>query len=109
MPTATVDQNALQRCMQHAMRNGRKQQLENMLKDQSWHDVATFACYCVQTDNLVLKPWQEPPCWADEFEEHPRDKAAQHLLRQMLRAGLSRYEPDPMAALAKASKQSEAV
>jgi hypothetical protein len=102
LTTTTVDQKALERCMQLAMREpGRKQQLESKLQDEASDDVATFACYCVQSDNLVLKLWQEPPCWANEFEAHPRDKAAQHLLRQMLRAGLSRYEPDPMAALAK--------
>ena len=100
MTRENLDQDALQRCMEIAMRNGRKQQIESKLQDESWHDVALFACDCAQNQSLALKPWQESPCWADESDPHPKDKAAQHLLRQMLRAGVSRYEPDPMAALA---------
>src|SRR5262245_44236046 len=106
MTTETVDQEALERCMQRAMlERGRKAQLESKLKDGSWHEVAEFACYGVQWENLALKLWQHPPCWANEHDPHPPDKAAQHLLRQLLRAGLSRYEPDPMAALAAAKKR----
>lgn len=97
-----ADTHALRRCMEIAMRDpARKQQLESKLKDESWHAVAKFACYVVQTDNLHLPLWAEfPPCWADEHDPQPQDKSAQRLLRKMLQAGLSRYEPDPMAALA---------
>jgi hypothetical protein len=32
----------------------------------------------------------------DENDPHERDKAAQDLLRRMVAAGVSRYEPDPL-------------
>lgn len=35
----------------------------------------------------------------------PRDRTAQTLLRQMLRAGVSRFDPDPLMALRQASRR----
>jgi hypothetical protein len=35
-----------------------------------------------------------PPSVADEDDPNARDKAAQALLRKMLAAGISRYDPD---------------
>lgn len=52
-------------------------------------------------DRQPVRPWQEPPCVADENDPDERDPQAQWLLRRMLKAGLSRYEPDPRTALAK--------
>jgi hypothetical protein len=49
--------------------------------------------------SLNLNPWQHPPYWADEDDSHPEDRDVQRLLRKMLKAGISRYHPDPMAAL----------
>jgi hypothetical protein len=46
-----------------------------------------------------LTPWEEPPCWADEDDPHPADRVAQTLLKKMLAKGISRYNPDPLAAL----------
>jgi len=78
-----------------------KQQLQEKLKDESWFDVATFAAYHCQMRSLGLPPWRQPPCWADEDDKFPADQDAQRLLRKMLAAGISRYHPNPMAALAK--------
>jgi hypothetical protein len=55
---------------------------------------------CVQGDALRLKPWQEPPCVVSE-DGLERDHAAQKLVRRMPVVGVSRYDPDPLAALAK--------
>lgn len=101
--TTEADRNALQRCLDAAMRDPlRAEQLNSKLDDgEHWFDVADFACYCVQGDALQLDPWQEPPSVEDETDPNPDDKDAQALLKQMLAAGLSRYEPDPLAALAK--------
>jgi hypothetical protein len=52
-------------------------------------------------DRQPVRPWQEPPCVADENDPDERDPQAQWLLRRMLKAGLSRYEPDPRTAPAK--------
>jgi len=95
-----IDRAALEQAMKIAMADpDRADQLNSMLEDDPWEEVAAFAADCCQTDALKLKPWDEPPCaaWADDPNE--RDKGAQKLLRKMLAAGLSRYHPDPMAAL----------
>jgi hypothetical protein len=83
---------------------GRRQQLESKLQDEPWQEVALFACYCMQCQNLSLKPWQPPPMHADE--DRPRDDhpsagkvAAWELCQRLLKAGLSMYEPDPIRAL----------
>jgi hypothetical protein len=53
-----------------------------------------------------LKPWEFPPIWIDDIsatlKEPPESKdrhRAAKLLQRLLAAGLSRYEPDPLAAL----------
>jgi hypothetical protein len=77
----------------------RSEQIDDKLKDESWEDVATFAAYCARIESLKLKPWQQPPCHADEDDPNPRDPQAQALLKEMLSAGVSRYHPDPLAAI----------
>jgi len=93
-----LDRDALQRCMDIAMRDpDRADQLQTKLDDgQSWHDVARLAASLVQSRALRLKPWEVPPSVASED-----DKDAHLLLQKMIKAGLSRYEPDPRAALLK--------
>jgi hypothetical protein len=79
----------------------RAEQLDGMLKsEKSWFKVATFAAGSVQHKTLRLKVWQLPPCECWEHDPDERDKDGQRLLRRMLAAGLSRFEPDPLAALA---------
>jgi hypothetical protein len=79
----------------------RKRQLESMLEDRDWFTVARFACRCVQDQTLGLRPWEKPPCVvSDDFADEPHNqRAAVKLLQKMLAAGVSRYHPDPMAAL----------
>jgi hypothetical protein len=101
-----ADRDALERCMGIAKRD-RAEQLEGKLvQGDSWIEVAEFASYSCQIRALNLKPWQSPPCTEDEDDPTPRDRAAQALLRRMLRAGVSRYDPDPLAALAGANRRS---
>lgn len=95
-----ADRLALEQCMAIAMQDaGRAQQLNSMLEDRPWEEVAVFAANCVQTKALQLKPWNSPPCVASADDPDERDKDAQKLLRKMLAAGVSRYHPNPMAAL----------
>ena len=77
----------------------RAEQLQSMLEHDSWEEVARFAAYHSQNVALNLKPWEEPPCVADEDDPNERDKGAQKLLRRMLDAGVSRFDPDPLAAI----------
>src|SRR5262245_60029022 len=100
-----IDRDALERAMQVARRDpGRGEQPDSKLKDEPWDEVAVFASYVCQTAALALKPWEQPPGVANEDEPNVRDKDAQQLLRRMLAAGLSRYEPDPLAALRRRSR-----
>jgi hypothetical protein len=62
-----------------------------------------------QIHALHLKPWEEPPCAADEDGPDERDKEAQRLLRQMLAFGVSRWHPDPLAAIEAAKQRKAAV
>jgi hypothetical protein len=106
-----LDREALERSLALAMADPeRREQLQSKLtgdqfsQPEPWFDVALFASTVQQRKSLALAPWQWPPCEVEEDENytHPDERDAQRLLRQMLRAGLSRFEPDPLAALAKA-------
>jgi hypothetical protein len=96
-----LDVTALERCVEIASRDpDRAEQLRWKLADgQPWASVAAFASFWVQGRSLRLKPWEVPPCTAIDA----RDTDAHRLLRKMLRAGLSRYEPDPIRAMKKKS------
>ena len=99
---------AMSRCKAEGA--GRAEQIESMLNgthyaDKSfgkwadpprpWAEVAQFAAYCAQFIALRLRPWERPPC----HSSGEGDDAAAVLLRRMLKAGISRWHPDPMAAL----------
>ena len=65
---------------------------------------ALFCCLVVQSESLALKPWECAPC---DCDPDPSDKAgfaeqrrpARQLADRLRAAGLSIYEPDPIAAL----------
>jgi hypothetical protein len=92
------DLDALQRAMVQVRKHGktRRAQIDEKLLDEPWCDVAEFAAYVCQTRALNLKPWESPPMHGDVAGA---PATAAELLRKMLDAGISRYEPDPMAAL----------
>jgi hypothetical protein len=81
------------------------QRVTEDLKKRSWEEVAQSAAYHAQMKSLKLRPWQCPPCWANE-EINPAEgecfgnlREEVELLQRMLAAGLSNWEPDPLAAL----------
>jgi hypothetical protein len=95
-----LDRVALERCLHRAQRDpDRAGQLQKMLDDRPWQTVARFACHVIQKRSLHLRPWEVPPCSVSENASDARDTDAQRLLRKMLQAGLSRYEPDPIRAM----------
>jgi hypothetical protein len=79
-----------------------------MLSTQPWETVAKFAAYSAQIESLGLNPYQTPPMYARfPYLEKPYDdprgeRPAAELLKRLLDAGLSPFEPDPVAALARA-------
>jgi hypothetical protein len=93
-------------------------QIADKLASEPWEEVGRFAAYGAQGDTLRLRPWQWPPCWIADIEAElaaPPDQSgrqrAAELLQRMLAAGLSRFEPDPLAALeqAEGARQNERV
>jgi hypothetical protein len=97
-----VDREALTRARAiYCKRSSGRQQIEN----RPWLAGALLAAYACQCDALRLPPWQPPPC---DVEIDANDdglpilgrKAAAELLRRLLANNLSRYEPNPVAALA---------
>jgi hypothetical protein len=68
----------------------RAEQLQSMLQDEPWEDVAEFAAHVCQFRALGLRPWQCTPCSVEENDADERDKEAQKLLGRMLDAGMSR-------------------
>lgn len=105
-----VDREALERAVALMKANDdpqRRAQIESMLRDDDWFTAAHFAAYYRQREVLQLKPWQSPPCYGDTSPGHDGHADAAKLLRKLLDAGLSRYEPDPVAALAKVEARAE--
>ena len=93
-----------------AQDGGRAPQIDRMLADTDRTEVGMFAAACCQRQALQLKPWQIPPCRIRD-PDHPdrsRDRRygeidgrydAARLLRQMYDLGISRWHPDPLAAI----------
>ena len=73
--------------------------------------LAFCASHC-QSRSLNLQAWQTPPMWVRDLDAALRepfggkrgDREAAELLQRMLDAGLSKYEPDPLAALDQAMR-----
>jgi hypothetical protein len=97
-----IDRAALARCIELALAgdDARARQMREKLQSDPWEEVALFAAYGCQMRSLRLRPWEVPPCEVREGESGP----GQALLQQLLRAGLSKYEPDPLEALAKKAR-----
>jgi hypothetical protein len=103
-----VDLDALTRAMAKAREDrDRAKQLDAMLKERPWREVAEFAAYCCQCDMLDLQIYENPSCHA-HIVGQPTDPAAARLLERLLVAGLSQWEPDPLAALVEAAEQDAA-
>jgi hypothetical protein len=91
----------------------RARQMDDMLKERHWEEVGRFAGYCMQGERLRLRPWATPPCALLEDvgvvlsrgdDGAHGNYAAAVLLRRLRVAGLSDWEPDPLAALREAEK-----
>jgi hypothetical protein len=81
---------------------GRDKQIDAKLADEPWCDVAEFAAGVCQSRALRLNPWEKPPAWLYDNE---MNSEGGKFLQRMLDAGVSRYHPDPMAALEAAERR----
>jgi hypothetical protein len=99
------DRDALTRALDicRAESPGRAQQIDSMLQDQPWLEVAKYAAHFCQHRSLRLLPWETEPMYGD-VDLSWRDDDAARLLHQMLALGISKFEPDPMAAIEKRSR-----
>src|SRR5258706_14366310 len=90
---------------------GRRQQIDSMLLNRSREQVGIFASSCAQSKNLGLAPWQGPPCRASlrdldkPFDDARGERQAAELLQRLLQLGLSRFEADPIGAIAEAERR----
>ena len=93
----------------------RARQLESMRTNdkRSWEDRALFACSCVQSETMALRPWETAPCDAVD-EPHPtiarldgqmREwRKAHAVVERLLELGLSPYVADPLGELRRAEE-----
>ena len=111
-----IDQDALERAIEAIRKSnagGAVLQIEQRLEREGFEVAGKSAAYSQQVDNLHLMPWEVPPCWVapaniedllatspDADDTHGWRDAAR-LLKRLLDAGLSRFEPDPANALLK--------
>jgi hypothetical protein len=105
-----VDREALERALELARAESPTQckQIDGMLAKDGWDRTAEFAAYCCQDGRLKLRPWETPPCWirgdpeaylVGTGHDYRGLRQAALLLKRLLAAGLSKYEPDPETAL----------
>ena len=105
-----VDCDALKRCIEMARTYPRRsEQIDWKIKYDGWKDTAKFCAYLCQSKNLHLEIQEFPPCWLLDADDtagpaFKRKPEAARLLKRLLAAGLSQYEPDPIRALAAAEK-----
>src|SRR5262245_6861821 len=112
MRLSRIDREALTRALKMARAESRQERehIDRVLAEQGWQWAAQTAAYHCQDSRLHLQPWQPTPCWIRDLEGDLAAGndgiggryAAALLTQRLLRAGLSRFEPDPVAALAQA-------
>ena len=98
-----IDRDALERALVACRdeSDARAKQLDSKLHDEPWEEVAQFASYCTQGRALDLmhanfRALSEP------FGDPRAARESAELLRRLLNAGLSRFEPDPLGAIEEA-------
>ena len=113
-----IDREALTRALE-IVRNrpekedpGRREQVDHLMKHEGWFTAADFCCYCCQSELIRPRLWQPTPRDITDIEGTLAkgddglggSYRAALLLKRMLAAGLSRYEPRPVEALAAAKE-----
>ena len=109
-----VDRDAMARAITAACARSeeRRNQIIGFLEARPRELVADFAAGCEQRRNLGLTPWEDPPTyiWPEDIEAiiargpvDNREYTGACVLKKLLAAGLSQYEPNPTVALKRAS------
>jgi|SRR6266851_579011 len=116
-----IDRAALELVIEVTRRESpaRRQQIDDFLSSpmwiRPWFDVATFCASCAQSRALNSPPWQPPPCnigniaaALDDPDEQRGYRAAALLRQRMERCGVSRWHPNPVAAIAEVEQRQAA-
>ena len=98
-----TDRGALEQALKacRAESPARAKQLDAMLSDRPWEEVAQFASYCAQIHALQLMPWQSPPCYPtmsalnEPYGDPGANREGAELALRMRRLKVSRWHPDP--------------
>jgi len=113
-----VDRGAMRRAIQWAARYQRSEGTIRPVPDhipaegsEAWIELATRCASLAQTINLKLSPWQAEPFAthddADGIDASCYGRRQEEVLlrRKMIANNISLYEPDPLAALERASRE----
>jgi hypothetical protein len=90
--------------------------IDRVLAAEGWQQAGETAAYHQQDRRLKLKPWEMSPCQfrgdidsylaatsipasSPEWHDYRGARQAALLIKRLLAAGLSKYEPDPETAL----------
>jgi hypothetical protein len=114
------DIDAWERCIEIERRRSpaHAERINEALAKEGLERAGRAAAYACQYAALRLRPWEWTPSWIapsqidaiiargpNNLAPQEGDYAAAVLLRKMLAAGISRWEPDPIAALRAAAKK----
>ncbi len=89
-----VDREAITRAIEITRKESRarRRQVDAKLRTEPFEAVGRFCAFSAQIEFMHLQPWESTIVYTDLPESHA-------LRRRLIAAGLSKYEPDPLAAL----------
>ena len=110
-----VDAEAFTRAIElhRGMSQENAEQVDHWLKRDGWLQAARYCVANCQKSLIRPKLWLELPMYIEPSDiegiiargpDRGGEYAAARMLRRMLKAGLSRYEPQPIEALAAAKR-----
>jgi hypothetical protein len=103
-----IDRAALELALQQTLAEkdqDRVEQVRSMLEGRTRLEVSQFCSFHRQIEALKLAPWDLPPCCVSADNDDPENAPAVQLLRRMRKAGVSKWDPSPIAACEAAEKQ----
>jgi hypothetical protein len=110
-----IDRDALERAIEIARQDPAKRRRidERLAEGENWERVAGRCAVWCQHDSLDLQPWQSAPLFyanhldtvlREPFGDPSGRREAGEVLQRLLRNGLSKFEPDPIGAIAEAEQ-----
>ena len=101
--SADDDDQALENCIKIIReRQGRAPFVDELEKRKGRRRMGQFCCAILQAEALGLRPGSIVPCNAqlrNSYEANPHRRRAYEIAQRLEDAGLSKFEPDPLAAL----------